>query len=157
MIVLNDEYVKRYNGKMILFFDDTIGTSAAGLATDPGAKFIVPEAYDLIEEGLKWLGVKIHERYYKSDRVDIYQKYARELIERGEAYVCTCEAEVFRTKYKQVGVDCPDRIVSVEENLARWEKMLDGTYAEGTAVVRLKTGMQAKNPAIRDHIIMRIS
>ncbi|OLS15635.1 MAG: glutamyl-tRNA synthetase [Promethearchaeota archaeon CR_4] len=71
--------------------------------------------------------------------------------------MCTCEAEVFRTKYKQVGVDCPDRIVSVEENLARWEKMLDGTYAEGTAVVRLKTGMQAKNPAIRDHIIMRIS
>jgi len=157
MIVLNDEYVKRYNGKMILFFDDTIGTSAAGLASDPDAKFIVPEAYDLIEEGLKWLGVTVHERYWKSDRVDIYQKYARELIERGEAYVCTCEADEFRTKYKQIGVDCPDRSVSVEENLTRWEKMLDGTYAEGKAVVRLKTGMQLKNPAIRDHIIMRIS
>ncbi len=157
MIVLNDEYVKRYKGKLILCFDDTIGTSAAAMASDPGAKFIVPEAYDLIEEGLKWFGVNVHERYWKSDRVDIYQKYARELIERGEAYVCTCDADVFRTKHKQVGVDCPDRSVSAEENLARWEKMLDGTYAEGTAVVRLKTGMQLPNPALRDHVIMRIS
>ncbi len=157
MIVLNDEYVKRYNGKLLLVFDDTIGTSAAGLESDPDAKFIIPEAYDLIEEGIQWLGVKVHERYWKSDRVDIYQKYARELIERGEAYVCTCDAGEFRTKYKQPGVDCPDRTLSVEENLARWDKMLNGTVAEGAAVVRLKTGMQLPNPALRDHVIMRIS
>ncbi len=157
MIVLNDEYVKRYKGKLLLVFDDTIGTSAAGLESDPDAKFIIPEAYDLIEEGLQWLGVKIHERYWKSDRVDIYQKYARELIERGEAYVCICDAGEFRTNYKQPGVDCPDRTITVEENLARWGKMLDGTYAEGAAVVRLKSGMQLPNPALRDHVIMRIS
>ncbi len=157
MIVLNDEYVKRHNGKLILCFDDTIGTSAAAMASDPDAKYIIPEAYDLIEEGLQWLGVKYHERIWKSDRVDIYQKYARELIERGQAYVCMCEADKFRTKYKEPGVDCPDRAIPVEENLARWDKMLNGAIAEGSAVVRLKTGMKLPNPAVRDHVIMRIS
>src|SRR5271157_111311 len=157
MIVLNDEYVKRYGGKLILFYDDTIGTTKAGLEGDPDAKFILPESYDLIDEGLDWLGVQVHERYWKSDRVDLYQEYAKQLLERGEAYVCTCDAEEFRERYKKPGIDCPDRDLAVEENLARWDQMLDGSYAEGAAVVRLKTGMQNKNPAIRDHIIMRIS
>ena len=35
--------------------------------------------------------------------------------------------------------------------------MLDGTYQETEAVVRLKTGMDHKDPALRDQIIMRIS
>ncbi len=35
--------------------------------------------------------------------------------------------------------------------------MLNGIYHEGEAVVRLKTGMDQKDPAIRDQIIMRIS
>jgi len=40
MVILNDEYVKRYHGKLILAYDDTIGG---------GGKQILPEAYDLIE------------------------------------------------------------------------------------------------------------
>ncbi|MEM3563126.1 MAG: glutamate--tRNA ligase family protein, partial [Candidatus Jordarchaeaceae archaeon] len=51
MVILNDEYVKRYGGKLILVFDDTIGSEE---------KRIEPEAYDLIREGLEWLGVKWH-------------------------------------------------------------------------------------------------
>jgi len=35
--------------------------------------------------------------------------------------------------------------------------MLQGKYRETTAVVRLKTGMDQKDPALRDQIIMRIS
>ena len=35
--------------------------------------------------------------------------------------------------------------------------MLTGRYHEMEAVVRLKTGMDQKDPALRDQIIMRIS
>ncbi|MHA1338682.1 MAG: glutamate--tRNA ligase [Promethearchaeota archaeon] len=160
MIILNDEYVKKYKGRLILCFDDTIGTSLKQLKENRDkAKFVIPEAYDLILEGLDWLGVDYDKNdiKYKSDRVDIYKNYAQQFIENNYAYVCTCAADEFREKYKKWGKPCPCRNLGVNEHLDRWQKMLDGTYAEGAAVVRLKTGMDQKDPAVRDHIIMRIS
>lgn len=148
MVVLNDEYVKRYNGKLILVFDDTIGSEE---------KRIIPKAYDLIRDGLKWLGVKWHQEIYKSDRIPEFYKYCEQLIRKGEAYVCLCEAIEWREKYKKTGKYCPHRDQTVEENLDKWNKMLEGEFHEGQAVVRLKTGMDYPDPAVRDHIIMRIS
>jgi len=148
MAILNDEYVKKYDGELLLVFDDTIGG---------GEKFVVGEAYELIREGLRWLGVKWHREFYKSDRIPIFYKYCEDLIRRGYAYVCTCEREEWRRKFKEKGKACPHRETSVEENLEKWDEMLSGVYGEGEAVVRLKTGMDQPDPAIRDHVIMRIS
>ncbi|MBS7279539.1 MAG: glutamate--tRNA ligase [Candidatus Freyarchaeota archaeon] len=148
MVILNDEYVKRYGGKLILVFDDTIGSEE---------KRIEPEAYDLIREGLEWLGVKWHQELYKSDRIPEFYKYCEQLISKNEAYVCLCEAKEWRDKYKVTGKACPHRNQSLEVNLDYWKKMLGGDYSEGEAVVRLKTGMDYPDPAVRDHIIMRIS
>ncbi len=156
MCVLNDEYVKRYNGKLLLVFDDTIGTTKAKMH-EPNAKYVLPEAYDLIPEGLDWLGVKYHETYYKSDRVEIYQTEAGKLIDQGQAYVCTCPAAVFSTEYKRPGKECPCRNKPIEYHQEMYEQMQEGKIAEGGAVVRMKTGMDQKDPALRDHIIMRIS
>ena len=148
MVILNDEYVKRYNGKLLLVYDDTIGAEEHK---------IIPEAYDLIREGLEWLGVKWHKTIYKSDRVEIFYKYCKQLLEQGHAYVCLCKADEWRIKYKIPGKPCPHRNQTVEENLEHWEKMLSGEYSQGEAVVRLKTGMNHPDPAMRDHVIMRIS
>ncbi len=148
MVVLNDEYIKRYNGKLILVFDDTIGSEE---------KRIIPEAYDLIRDGLEWLGVKWHQEIYKSDRIPEFYKYCEELIRKGEAYICLCEAEEWREKYKKTGKSCPHRDKKAEEHLENWNKMLEGDFHEGQAVVRLKTGMDYPDPAVRDQIIMRIS
>ncbi len=156
MIVLNDEYVKRYNGKLLLVFDDTIGTTLKKIK-DPKAKYVIPEAYDLIPEGLDWLGVKYHETYYKSDRVEIYQTEAGKLIDQSHAYVCTCPAQEFRDKYKKPGKPCPCRGKDLEYHQEMYQQMKDGKIEEGGAVVRLKTGMDQRDPALRDHIIMRIS
>ena len=156
MIVLNDEYVKRHNGKLILFYDDTIGSPKA-LRDSPKAKYVLPEAYDLIKEGLEWLGVKYSEIYYKSDRLKYFYEYCEQLIKDHMAYVCFCSAGDFREKYKKVGKECPHRNKSVNENLKEWSAMLNGKYEEGEAVVRLKTGMEQPDPALRDQIIMRIS
>ena len=155
MIVLNNEYVKRYNGKLILFYDDTIG-SPKSLRDSPKAKYVLPEAYDLIKEGLDWLGVKIDEIYYKSDRIEIFYDYCEKLIKDNMAYVCFCDATTFREKYKKVKKDCPHRSQTISKNLEEWNNMLNGKYRETEAVVRLKTGMTQKDPALRDQIIMRI-
>ena len=156
MVVLNDEYVKKYDGKLLLVFDDTIGTTKLKM-NEATAKYVIPEAYDLIPEGLDWLGVKYHETHYKSDRVEIYQDEAKRMIDEGHAYVCTCEAKLFREKYKRPGIECPCRNKEREYHQELYDRMLEGKIGEREAVVRLKTGMDQKDPALRDHIIMRIS
>ncbi len=148
MVILNDYYAKRYNGELILVFDDTIGSAE---------KVVEPAAFDLIVEGLEYLNVKWHRTVYKSDRLEIFYKYAVDLINRNAAYVCDCDAEIWRSEHKVKGKACPCSFISVEENLARWEKMLDGTYPERGAAVRLRTGMTDADPAMRDHVILRIS
>jgi glutamyl-tRNA synthetase len=147
MVLLNDYYVKRYNGKLILFYDDTIGSEE---------KPIDKDAYDLIKDGLDWLGVKYHEVMYKSDRLEIYYKYAEELIKTGKAYVCTCSKEEIQ-KNRRLGIECSCRSRSVDENLRLFKEMLDGKIPEGKAVVRLKTDMKHPNPAFRDRVLLRIS
>jgi len=156
MVILNDEYVKRYKGELILFFDDTIGSSKSQRSS-PRAKYVLPESYDLIEEGLKWLDVNYSKIFYKSDRLEIFYEYCKKLIEDGIAYVCFCDAKEFKDNYKLTQKDCPHRNNKIETNLIEWNNMLQGKYPETTAVVRLKTGMNQKDPALRDQIIMRIS
>ncbi|MDR0911852.1 MAG: glutamate--tRNA ligase [Methanobrevibacter sp.] len=139
--VPNGEYVKRYNGKLILRIEDT----------DP--KRVYPPAYDMIQEDLEWLGVKFDEVYYQSDRFEIYYEYAKELIAIGAAYMCNCSGEEFK-KLKDEKKACPCRNLDIEENLKRWNEF--PSYSEGEAVLRIKTDITHKNPAIRDWVAMRI-
>ncbi|MFX1368626.1 MAG: glutamate--tRNA ligase family protein, partial [Promethearchaeota archaeon] len=148
MVVLNDYYVKRYNGELILVFDDTIGSAE---------KVVTPEAFDMIPEGLEYLDVKWHKTVYKSDRLNIFYNYAVDLLEKEEAYVCDCDANVWRKEHKAKKKACSCSSLTVEDNLGRWEKMLDGTYPERGAAVRIRTGMTDPDPAMRDHVILRIS
>ena len=156
MIVLNDEYVKRYEGELILFFDDTIG-SPKSLRDSPKAKYVLPESYDLIKEGLDWLKVAYNKVYYKSDRLEIFYEYCEKLIKDEIAYVCSCSADEFRDSFKLKKLECPHRNQTIQVNLQEWKKMLSGKYHETEVVVRLKTGMDQRDPALRDQIIMRIS
>ncbi|MFX1327788.1 MAG: glutamate--tRNA ligase [Promethearchaeota archaeon] len=156
MIILNDQYVRRHNGELILFYDDTIG-SPKSLRDSPKAKYVLPDAYNLIKDGLEWLGIKYDQIYYKSDRLEIFYEYCEKIIKDNIAYVCFCPANEFREKFKNRKKNCPHRNHSINKNLDEWKSMLSGKYNEGDAVVRLKTGMDQKDPALRDQIIMRIS
>ncbi len=147
MVILNDEYIKKNNGKLVLFYDDTIGSKK---------KKPLLEAYNLIKEGLEWLDVEWHEVHYKSDRMNIYYEHCQKIIEMGEAYVCECDAETLRKKRKK-GVKCEHRDRSIEKNLTEWEKMLEGEFDEGEVTVRLKTDMQYPDPAFRDRVLFRVS
>ncbi len=146
MIILNDEYVKRYGGKLLLVIDDTIGSEE---------KPILSEAYKMIVDGSKWLGAKYHKILYKSDRLNLFYIMAEKLIEKNFAYVCECSVKILR-KNRAEGVACKHREQTIEENLKGWKKMLKGWYKEGQAVVRLKTDMEYPNPAFRDRVLLRI-
>lgn len=145
--ILNHEFVKKYNGKFILFFDDTIGSEL---------KQIEPEAYKLIGEGISWLGIQPDLIFYKSDRTKKYYSYGEELIKKGYMYVCNCSQEEFQ-RVKEKGIDCPCRHLSYEENLKRWNLMFDKKTSSGSYVVRLKTSMQDPDPAFRDRVMFKIS
>jgi len=141
--VLNDEYAKRYNGKLILRFEDT----------DPTRVDL--DAYDMIKQDLEWLGVTTHKTVIQSDRLEIYYRYAEKLIKKGHAYVCTCNPKEFQ-KLRVLKRICNCRNNEIELNLERFEKMFTA-YGEGEAVVRLKTDMNLADPSMREFPIMRIS
>ncbi|HJK05314.1 MAG TPA: glutamate--tRNA ligase [Methanocorpusculum sp.] len=141
--VLNDYYVKKYGGKFYYRVEDT----------DP--KRVDPEAYDMVMEDLKWLGIGITDVVYQSDRFQIYYDLARELIKLGGAYMCTCDNDEFREK-KLKKQPCPCRDLSVEENLRRFDDMLAGKYQEGEITMRVKTDIAHPDPAVRDFAAMRV-
>ncbi len=139
--VPNGEYVKRHDGKLILRIEDT----------DP--KRVFEPAYEMIPEDLEWLGIKPDEIVYQSDRFETYYDYARQLIEKGAAYMCTCDGATFK-ELKDNCQPCPCRDNSVEENLELWDKFEEMDVGE--AVLRVKTDINHKNPAIRDWVAMRL-
>lgn len=141
--ILNDEYVKRYDGKFINRMEDT----------NPDK--IDPEAYQMIPEDLEWLGVKVHETVIQSERFDLYYKITKELLELGKAYVCFCQADDWRS-LKEESRACPHRDLPIEDQLESYERILAGDYSEGKAVVVIKTDLNHPNPAIRDFIALRI-
>lgn len=143
--LLNDEYVKKHKGKLLLVIDDTIGSEE---------KNIEPDAYNLIPEGLQWLGVNYDNNIiYKSDRLDIYYQYAEQLIDKGAAYVCTCPSEQLREK-RAAGIACGCRSQTLDITKKAWQAMF--TQPEGTAALRIKTDIQHPNPAFRDRVLFRI-
>ncbi len=144
-LVLNDEYVKRYGGTLILRFDDT----------DPATKKPMPEAYDWYLEDAAWLGLKPQQVVYASERIPEYYKVAEELIAKGKAYVCTCPKEWFKS-YRDAGQECKHRNQLPADAEEQWKAMLAGQFKEGDAVLRIKTDMNHPNPAIRDWVAFRV-
>jgi len=138
-IVLCYEYAKMYKGSFRLRLEDT----------DPRLKRSALPFYAAIPEDLKWLGCKWDMEVIQSDRLPAYYEYTEKLLASGGAYVCTCTTEEFR-KLVQAKEACACRDLSSSEHLTRWKYMLDGTYKEGEAVVRIKTDLKHPNPAVRD-------
>ncbi|MDP3698867.1 MAG: glutamate--tRNA ligase [Nanoarchaeota archaeon] len=141
---LNYEYAKMYDGKFLLRIEDT------------NPENIYVQAYDLIPQDTQWLSDNhVAQVLVQSSRLGRYYDYAEQVVQKGKAYVCKCDPDEWREKKNQ-GLACPCRDLSVKENNLRYAKMFS-EYAEGEAVLRLKTDIKHKNPAMRDFPIMRIN
>ena len=109
---------------------------------------------------MKWLGFQWDKRLWASDYFDKMYEAALELIKKGKAYVCDLtpeEIKEYRGTLTQPGKESPYRNRSVEENLALFEEMKEGKYADGEKVLRAKIDMASPNINLRDPIIYRIA
>jgi glutamyl-tRNA synthetase len=83
-------FARKNNGKFILRIEDTDRTR------------YVEGAVEQLLSSLKWAGLEYDEGpslggnfgpYIQSERLNIYHKYAQELVSKGHAYYCFCSAE----------------------------------------------------------------
>jgi glutamyl-tRNA synthetase len=146
--MISSLYVKKYGGKFYLQIEDT------------NPEKINPKAYDYLAEDADWIFGNVSEVIIQSDRIEFYYKYAKKLLDKGSAYVCTCNPEEFK-KLIVAKKPCPCRNLSSGEHLNRWEKMLKkdkkSNYKEGEAVLRFKSDLNDPNPAMRDFPLARIN
>lgn len=147
-ICLNFGIAEDYHGTCNLRFDDTNPVKED------------TEYVDSIMEDVHWLGFDWEDRvYYASDYFEKLYEYAVELIKRGKAYVCNLsgdEIREYRGTLTEPGKNSPYRDRSVEENLALFQKMKDGEFPDGYAVLRAKIDMASPNINMRDPAIYRI-
>ncbi|MDH3000010.1 glutamine--tRNA ligase [Chelonobacter oris] len=147
-ICLNFGIARDYQGLCNLRFDDT----------NPVKEDV--EYVDSIKQDVEWLGFKWQgEVRYASDYFDQLYGYAVELINRGLAYVDELSPEEireYRGTLTEAGKNSPYRERSVEENLALFEKMRQGEFAEGKACLRAKIDMASPFMVMRDPVLYRI-
>ncbi|WP_145563448.1 glutamine--tRNA ligase [Yersinia aldovae] len=147
-ICLNFGIAQDYQGQCNLRFDDTNPVKE-------DVEFVESIKHDVEWLGFTWSG----DIRYSSDYFDQLYQYAVELINKGLAYVDELSAEQMR-EYRGTltapGKNSPYRDRSIEENLALFEKMRDGGFAEGTACLRAKIDMASPFIVMRDPVLYRI-
>ena len=145
-VIINRAYADKYQGQFYLRLDDT------GMGTKPP----IAEAYDMIPEDIEWLTGRVPDDIViASDRLEVYEFWAEELIKLGGAYVDTLSRDE-SAELKADGLPNPYRERTIEENLELFEDMIEGVYLPGQAVLRIKSDPNAPDPAMRDFILFRI-
>jgi glutamyl-tRNA synthetase len=130
-------FARHTNGVFILRIEDT----------DQARK--VEGAVEIIMDSLKWLGMVCDEGpVFQSDRLNMYQKYADQLVSEGKAYYCFCSSERLESMRKdQIARKLPPgydrRCRELDENEINKQKMFAGLG--GTRpVVRFKSPLEGK-------------
>ncbi|MDS0276266.1 glutamate--tRNA ligase [Halomicroarcula sp. S1AR25-4] len=138
-------YKERYDGEFVCRFDDT----------DPETKRPDLDAYDQILDAIDYLGFEPDDVFTASDRVETYYDYARQLIDAEGAYTCSCPQGEF-SDMKNSGEACPHREKDVATVHEEFDAMVDGEYDSGEMVLRVRTDITHKNPALRDFVAFRM-
>jgi glutaminyl-tRNA synthetase len=146
-ICLNFGLTQKFNGYTNLRFDDTNPVTEDTIYVDS------------IKKDIAWLGFKWKNELYASDYFDKLYSYAVKLIEKGLAYVDELNAEQMATLKgtpTEVGKNSPFRDRNIADNLALFERMKNGEFADGAYTLRAKIDMAHVNMLMRDPILYRI-
>ena len=148
-ILLNYGLAKKYGGKFNMRFDDTNPTKEK------------TEFVEAIKQDIEWLGADWEDRlFFASDYFEQMYEGAVKLIKKGKAYVSDLTAEEireYRGTLTEPGKEDPSCHRSIEENLAMFEDMKAGKYADGEKVLRAKIDMASPNMNMRDPVIYRVA
>jgi len=145
---------------------------------DTDTKRYVPGAEQELMDGLRWLGLEWDEGpdkggpygpYRQSERKEIYQKYAKELIDSGNAYYCFCTPDrLSKVREDQQKRKEPPHYDGTCRNLSREEaeeKIKNGekyvirfrTPKEGSTTVRdvMRGEITVENHTLDDYILVK--
>ncbi|WP_144391901.1 glutamine--tRNA ligase/YqeY domain fusion protein [Pleionea sediminis] len=147
-ICLNFGLAQDYQGQCNLRFDDT----------NPAKE---EERYaKAIEEDVHWLGFEWNgDIRHASDYFDQLYVFAKELIEKGLAYVDELSPEdirEYRGTFEVPGKNSPYRERPIKESLELFERMKAGEFEDGKMCLRAKINMASPNINMRDPVIYRI-
>ena len=140
--IINDEYAKMYDGKIILRMDDT----------NPENERL--EYYAAIKVGLEWLGITFDKIKNTSDDLELIYEKGNDMINSNLAYVCTCKRDDI-SKNRREKKSCKCSMLDEEKNKQRWEKLF-GKFRPGEAIVRFRGDMNSENTVMRDPVLFRI-
>jgi len=148
-ILLNYGLAQKYGGKFNLRFDDTNPTKEK------------TEFVEAIQSDIEWLGADWEGRlFFASDYFEQMYEGAVKLIKKGKAYVSDLSAEQireYRGTLTEPGKEDPYSTRSVEENLALFEDMKNGKFADGEIILRARIDMASSNINMRDPVIYRVA
>jgi len=144
-------YARHMKGKFILRIEDT------DVARSTEA------SVDAIFEALEWLEIDWDEGpYFQSKRFHIYEEYAKNLLDSGNAYYCTCspaELKAMREKAQEAGGKPKYDGTCREKGLAKTENAVIRFKAPlpGTTVIEdvIKGNIVFQNSELDDFIIVR--
>jgi glutamyl-tRNA synthetase len=141
--LLNDYFAhEAFDGKLIVRFDDTNPTKEK------------QEFEDSIVEDVKALGIKIDRLTYTSDYFEQLYKSCEDLIRSGKAYADDTPPEISSDLRKnRKASPCRDR--PVEESLAMFKEMKEGTDLGRTHCIRARIQYDSNNGSMRDPVIYR--
>ena len=146
-IWINFGLAQDFHGTCNLRFDDT----------NPEKEDI--EYAESIKRDVEWLGYRWAGLYHASDYFGRLYDFARELIEKRLAYVCSLteeEIRQYRGTVKEPGRPSPDRERPTAESLDLMERMKKGEFPDAKYTVRAKIDMASPNMKMRDPLMYRI-
>lgn len=164
--LFNYVFAKKNEGQFILRIEDTDQTRAK------------PSSEKLIMETLGWLGLNWdegpdkggpHGPYRQSERVAIYQKHAKELIDNGNAYYCFCTKDRLddlrvqqRMEGKPTGYDRFCRSLSADEIAAKLKSGIDHVIrlkmpTDGISIFvdELRGKLEFENHRLDDQVLLK--
>ena len=134
-ITVNFGLAEQFGGRCHLRFDDTNPEKES------------QEYIDSIQEDVRWLGFQWSgEVRYASSYFQQFYEWALHLIDEGLAYVCDLSADDarrYRGTLTEPGRDSPFRDRMPEENRALFEQMRNGSFEDGSRVLRAKIDMSS--------------
>ncbi|KAK0596980.1 hypothetical protein LWI29_020668 [Acer saccharum] len=140
--LLNQYFAQRYQGQLIVRFDDTNPAKESN------------EFVDNLLKDIETLGIKYEAVTYTSDYFPDLMEMAETLILLGKAYVDDTPREQMKRE-RMVGIESKCRNNSVEENMKLWKEMVVGSQRGLQCCLRGKLDMQDPNKSLRDPVYYR--
>ncbi|EAL63699.1 glutamate-tRNA ligase [Dictyostelium discoideum AX4] len=140
--IINNYYAEKYNGKIIIRFDDT----------NPSKE--KEEYVENIIKDINNLGIKYEKITHTSDYFDLIHDYAIQMIKEGIAY-CDDTPQVKMSEERDNAIESVHRNNSVEKNLEMFDEMKKATEQGVKCVLRAKLDMAHIDKAFRDPAIYR--